>query len=111
MKRGKSDAAADEPGGEKLELEHEIMPGTITAAAEVIRRGVRRHLSGEYELREDTTPLCEDPTGIGPGGEALPMCPQCRSLRAYLWGSHPEKDWYVCADCARLWDVSSKYDS
>jgi hypothetical protein len=96
--------------GKTLELEHEIMPGTITATAEVMRRAVRRYLSGEYKLREAVTPVRDDLKETGPGGGAVPMCPHCRSLRAHLWGTHPGKAWYVCADCARLWDLPAKYD-
>jgi hypothetical protein len=43
-----------------VELEHEIMPGTIPEVAEVIRRAVLRHMSAHLAVRKTKTPLRED---------------------------------------------------
>jgi hypothetical protein len=40
-----------------VELEHEIMPGTIPEVAEVIRRAVLRHISAHVAVRRTKTPL------------------------------------------------------
>ena len=93
--------------GDKLELEHEIMPGTISATADVMRRAVCRHLSGEYGDREARTPR-QDPKAMGPASGAWTLCPHCRSLRAYLGGGRPGEDWYVCEHCGRRWDGPSE---
>jgi hypothetical protein len=93
--------------GDTVELEHEIMPGTIPETAEVMRRAVLRYVSGHDGLLVPNTPPQENPPRIGPHMEVLTRCPYCRSCRAVIWGSRPGEDWYFCPDCARRWDRPS----
>jgi hypothetical protein len=87
--------------GDTVELEHEIMPGTISETAEVMRLAVLRYVSGHEKAR---TPTRTDPEDVGTSGGAGTTCPHCRSHRAYLWGSRPGEERYFCADCACRWD-------
>jgi hypothetical protein len=89
--------------GDKLELEHEVMAGTISATAEAMRKSVLRYLSGDFEARGRQRR--GDTKTIGRGYAVFTICRQCRSLRAYLRAKHPGKDWFFCPDCAHQWDV------
>jgi hypothetical protein len=68
--------------GQKLELEHEILPGTIRETAEVMHRSVLQFLSRERIHASRTK-------AMRPGRGALSLCTHCRSLRAYLWAKRP----------------------
>jgi hypothetical protein len=84
--------------GDVIELEHKITAGTISETAEVMRQAVLRYAS------EGTDGAVPDLRRKARRAATM-MCPHCRSLRAFLWGSRPGKDWYFCPDCSRRWDL------
>jgi hypothetical protein len=43
--------------GDKLEVEHDVMPIAISATAEMMRALVLRHLSGKYRIDAAKAPL------------------------------------------------------
>ena len=90
---------------DKVELEHEIMPGTIDETAEVMRQSVLRYLAGAAAALAGNTSRRGDTKVIGPGRGAFTMCRQCGSLRAYLRARRAVRDWYFCPDCTHQWDV------
>jgi hypothetical protein len=91
--------------GDKVELEHEIMPGTIAETAEVMRQSVLRCLSGAAEALAGNTSHRGDTKVIGPGRGVFTLCRQCGSLRAYLRARRAVRDWYFCPDCTHQWEV------
>ena len=92
--------------GDTLGLEHEVMPGTVSAVAEAMRQSVLRFLAGE--VRAGQTPRPGTMKVIGPGLGVLTICRQCRSLRAYLRGRRSGKNWYFCPDCTHQWNIPSE---
>src|SRR5687768_6653645 len=82
--------------GDIVELEHEIMPETIPETAEVMRQAVLRYISGPDMVAEAKAPRPESPRKMVAHAPACRTCPHCRSLRAFIWGSRPGKEWYYC---------------
>jgi hypothetical protein len=93
--------------GDRLELEHEVVPGTIPGTAEAMRQSVLRYLAGQCGIVADNTSRRGDTKVIGPGHGVFTVCRQCRSLRAYLRARRPARDWYFCPDCHHQWDVAA----
>src|SRR5688500_7110335 len=91
--------------GETLELEHEIMPGTISRTAEVMRQAVHRHICGDWGVRV-TSPLREDTQAVDRKDDVARICDHCGSAAACLSARRLRKDSYFCAECGRQWDVS-----
>ena len=92
--------------GEKLELEHEVVPGTISGTAEVMRQAVHRYICGDWGARNVNSPLVEETPAVDRKGEVATICDRCRSPASCLSARRPWKDSYLCADCGRQWDVS-----
>jgi hypothetical protein len=91
--------------GDSLEVEHEVMPGAISATSEMMRALVLRHLSGQYGIEAVKTPRGEDPIAIGPAGGFFTICWRCGSPGAYIRARRPGRDWYFCPDCTHQWDL------
>jgi hypothetical protein len=94
--------------GDRMELEHEVMPGTISVTAEAMRQSVVRYISGAHTVRQLETPRRGDTKAIGPGQGVLTICRRCRSLRVHLRARRAGKDWFFCPDCHHQWDAPSE---
>jgi hypothetical protein len=91
--------------GDNLEVEHEVMPGSVSETADMMRALILRHLAGQYGIDAVKTPPGGDTNAKGPAGGFFTICWRCGSPGAYIRARRPGRDWYFCPDCEHQWDL------
>jgi hypothetical protein len=88
--------------GDKLELEHKVVPGTDSATADAMHQSVLRYLCAECVAAQ-----VKGARGgtVGPRRGVMAVCRRCGSLRGYLKARRPGQAWYFCPDCHHQWDA------